>query len=60
MAGGGRHVVAVEIVGSAPDRTMLPSAQTNGKRGDGMLGGLEEAEAVNQIWPWLSCAVVKR
>jgi hypothetical protein len=58
--GGGRDVVAVETVGSAPDRMMPPSAQTDGKRGDSILGGLEEAEAVNQIWPWLLCAVVKR
>ena len=57
VAGGGRHVVAVEIVGSAPDRTMPSSAQTDGKLGDGMLGGLEEAKALNQIWPWLLCAV---
>jgi hypothetical protein len=61
VAGGsGHHVVAVEIVGSAPDRMMPPSAQTDGKRSDGMLGGLEEADAMNQIWPWFLCAVVKR
>jgi hypothetical protein len=59
VGGGGRHVAAVEIVGFAPDRTMPPSAQTDGKLGDGMLGGLEEAKALNQIWPWLLCAVVK-
>ena len=53
--GSGRwNVVAAEIVGSALDRTMPPSAQTNGKRVDGMMGGAEGAEAVEgQIRPWL-------
>jgi hypothetical protein len=48
------NVVVVEIVGTAPDRTMPPSAQTDGKHSNGMLGGVEEAEAVEgQIRPWL-------
>ena len=53
-------MLAAEIVGSALDRTMPPSAQTNGERVDGMMGGAEGAEAVEgQIRPGCSGFVVK-